>query len=218
MAITDFIINDIKPVPETHKIEEVQSMFSQTTYSHIPISRAGFYLGCLAEADTHCYNANSEIGVYSQSFQNYYVLFETNWLSVLEAFAKNSTNLMPVLNEEGNYIGYYELADVLSFFGNTPFMKLPGNIIIVEKGLVDYSLSEISQIVESNDGKIMGTLLSAISNDIAQVSIKVGDANFNDILATYRRYGYTIVSSHQEDRFLKELEDRSRYLDKYLNI
>ena len=115
-------------------------------------------------------------------------------------------------------MGYYELGDVMNFFGNTPFMSLPGNTVIIEKRLLDYSLSEISQIVESNDGRVLGVFISLINNETAQISLKVGDSNFNDILAAFRRYSYTIVSSHQEDLFLKDLQDRSRYLEKYLNI
>jgi len=146
------------------------------------------------------------------------VRYATNWLQVLEAFAQNNTNLLPVLNEKSQYIGYYELADVMSFFNNTPFISLSGNTLIIEKRLVDYSFSEICQIIESNDGRILGAFISEIANDIVQISLKIGDANFNDILAAFRRYDYTIISSHQEDIFLKELQERSRYLEKYLNI
>ena len=40
------------------------------------------------------------------------------------------------------------------FFDETPFMDSPGAIVVVEKGLKDYSFSEISQIIESNEGKV----------------------------------------------------------------
>ena len=40
----------------------------------------------------------------------------------------------------------------------------------------------------------------------------------NAIVQTFRRYGYTIISEHEEDKFLEDLKDRSNYLDKYLNI
>ena len=218
MGITDFIINDIIPVSETKRIEEVQAIFSQTTYSHVPVAKEGAYIGCLAEADTHCYDADRTIVSYAQAYQQFFVKQEANWLQVLEAFAQNKTNVLPVLNEGGKYMGYYELADIMSFVGNTPFMTLPGNTVIIEKRMVDYSFSEISQIVESNDGRILGVLISQIVNNTVQISLKTSDTNFNDILAAFRRYGYTIVSSHQEDAFLKDLQERSKYLNKYLNI
>ena len=125
---------------------------------------------------------------------------------------------MPVLDSTGKYLGYYELEDVMNFFNNTPFIREPGSVVIIEKGMQDYSFSEISQIVESNDGRIWGMFISKIENDVAQISIKLGRANFNDILSTFRRYNYNVISSHQEDTFLNDLRKRSQYLEKYLNI
>ncbi len=218
MIITDFIINDIKPISETEAIGEVQAIFSQTTYSHVPISRDGVYVGCLAENDTHCYDATCLISEYTHAYEHFFVRYETNWLDILETFAQNSTNIIPVLDENNTYIGYYELEDVMNFFNNTPFISEPGSIVIIEKGILDYSFSEISQIVESNDGKIWGMFISKIENDVAEISIKIGRANFNDILAAFRRYSYHIASSHQEDTFIKDLRERSKYLEKYLNI
>ncbi|WP_299682343.1 CBS domain-containing protein [uncultured Dokdonia sp.] len=218
MSITDFIINDIKPVSETASIGEVQTIFSQTTHSHVPIYRDNIYVGCLAENDTHCYDANCIISDYTHAYEHFFVRYETNWLDILETFAQNSANIMPVLDDDNHYIGYYELADVMNFFNNTPFISEPGSVVIIEKGIQDYSFSEISQIVESNDGKIWGGFISKIENDVAQISIKIGRANFNDILAAFRRYSYNVVSSHQEDTFIKDLRERSQYLEKYLNI
>ena len=148
----------------------------------------------------------------------FFVRYETDWLDILEMFAQHRTNIMPVLDEAGKYLGYYELEDVMNFFNNTPFIREPGSVVVIEKGILDYSFSEITQIVESNDGKIWGMFISKIENDLAQISIKLGRANFNDILSTFRRYSYNIISSHQEDTFLTDLRSRSQYLEKYLNI
>jgi len=218
MNITDFIINDIKPLDISQRVGDIQTIFSQTTYSHVPVMRDGKYIGVLPENDAHCFDAAQLLADYSHSFDPFFVRFETNWLDVLEAFARHSTNVMPVLDQVGVYLGYYELSDVMHIFNSTPFINEPGSVLVIEHGVLDYSFSEISQIVESNDGRILGVFVSKVANDVAQISIKVGSANFNDILAAFRRYSYTIVSSHQEDSFLSELRDRSKYLDKYLNI
>jgi hypothetical protein len=218
MTLTEFIINDITPVSESQNIGDVQSIFSQTTYSHVPIQRDGVYVGSLPENDTHCLGADTAISDFSHAYMHFFVRYETNWLDVLEAFAQNGCNLMPGLDDNNTYLGYYELEDVMRFFNNTPFISEPGSVVIIEKGVQDYSFSEISQIVESNDGKIWGIFISNIENDVAEISLKIGRSNFNDILSAFRRYSYNIISSHQEDSFLIDLRKRSQYLDKYLNI
>ena len=142
----------------------------------------------------------------------------TNWLDILEAFALNNSIIMPVLSKDNRYLGYYELSDILSLFNNTPFLNEAGGIIVVEKGRRDYSFSEICQIVESNDANILGVFISKMDNEIVQATIKIGHTGMNAIVQTFRRYGYHVTSSHEEDAFLEDLKDRSNYLDKYLNI
>jgi HJR/Mrr/RecB family endonuclease len=55
-------------------------------------------------------------------------------------------------------------------------------------------------------------------NDKVQVYIKVNAENLNEILQSFRRYDYEIISEHTEDNYLQNLKDRADYLDKYLNI
>ena len=93
---------------------------------------------------------------YLYSLEGFFVRKDTNWLDILESFAKNNSNIMPVLDDNNNYLGLFELGDIITLFNETPFLSEPGNILIVEKGIQDYSFSEISQIVESNNAKILG--------------------------------------------------------------
>ena len=103
-------------------------------------------------------------------------------------------------------------------FNDTPFLSETGGIVVIEKGMRDYSFSEICQIVESNEGKILAVFISKIENDVMQATIKLGHTGINEIVQTFRRYNYNVVSNHDEDTFIEDLKDRSKYLDKYLNI
>lgn len=82
------------------------------------------------------------------------------WLDVLEVFAKNHSNVVPMM-KNNLYVGYYELDDIIKFFHETPFeAELVGGIIVVQKPIVDYSMSQIAQIVESNNGSLLGLFIS----------------------------------------------------------
>ncbi len=218
MNLSQFIINDIKPINSSSKCRELQILFNQFTYSHIPVENEGIYVGCLSDTDAYCFDAEKTINEYKYALSGFFVRKNTNWLDVLEAFAQNSTNIMPVLNDKNQYLGYYEINDIINLFGETPFFSEPGGILIVEKGLNDFSFSEVSQLVESNDGKILGCFISKIENDVAQITIKIGNTGLNDIIQSFRRYSYNIVSGHDGDSYMENLKDRSDYLNKYLNI
>lgn len=218
MQLQDFVINDIKPLNITDEISDLQMLFNQLTYSHIPIQNEGVYLGCISETDAHCFDGEKSINECKYTIEGFYVRPTTNWLDVLEAFAQNSSNIMPVLDHNNVYLGYYELGDIMHLFNETPFFSEPGGILIVEKGIHDYSFSEISQIVESNDAKLLGAFVSKMDSDLARITIKISNASLNDVIQTFRRYSYNIISGHEEDSYIESLKERSQYLDRYLNM
>lgn len=218
MPLSEYIINDIEPIAVTDKIKNAQVLFNQLTYSHIPVHRDGAFLGCVSETDAHCFEADKTLEDYLYAVEGFHVWKHNIWLDVLEAFAQNDANIMPVLDEKNSYLGYYELNDIISLFNDTPFFAEPGGILIIEKGYNDYSFSEISQIIESNNAKLLGAFISKIENDLVQVTIKINNTGLNEIIQTFRRYSYKIISGHQEDVFIKNLKERSDYLNKYLNL
>ena len=218
MQLQDYIINDIKPLNINDTIGDLQLLFNQLTYSHIPIEKEGVYLGCIPETDAHCFEAAKNIADCSYTAEGFFVRFNTNWLDVLEAFAQNNSNIMPVLNLDNKYLGYYELNDIITLFNQTPFFAEDGGTLVIEKGLDDYSFSEISQIVESNKGKLLGAFISKMQNNLVQFTLKIGNASLNDIIQTFRRYNYSIISGHEDDSYIENLKERSDYLNKYLNM
>ncbi|WP_179317443.1 acetoin utilization protein acuB [Winogradskyella undariae] len=218
MELQDYIINDIKPLDVTDKVSDIKMLFNQLTYSHIPIEKDGVYMGCISETDAHCFEAAKIIEDCHYAVEGFFVRPATIWLDVLEAFAQNDTNIMPILDHNNKYLGYYELNDVIHLFNETPFFSEPGGIIMVEKGVNDYSFSEISQIVESNDAKILGAFVSKIEGNLARITLKIGNGSLNEVIQTFRRYSYNIISGHEDDSYVESLKSRSKYLDKYLNM
>ncbi|WP_424493131.1 CBS domain-containing protein [Salinimicrobium sp. GXAS 041] len=218
MSIQTYIINDVKIRPISEKIQNIQDLFSQFTYSHIPVEKEDIYIGCISENDARCFDPGKTLEDYQYSMEGFYAREEDNWLDALDTFAQNQANILPVLDENNVYLGYVELHDIINIFTESPFLNGPGGILIVEKGFKDYSFSEISQIAESNGAHILGAFVSKLENDVAQITVKIGQTGLNTILQAFRRYGYNVISSHQEDTFKSNLRDRSRYLDKYLNV
>ncbi len=218
MPLSEYIINDIKPLKVTSNVGDAQQLFNQLTYSHIPIQKDGVYIGCISETDAHCFDSGKSIGDNLYTLEGFFVRKSTLWLDVLEAFAQKDTNIMPVLGDKNQYLGYYELNDIISMFNQTPFFSEPGGILIIEKGYNDYSFSEVCQITESNNGKLLGAFISKTENDMVQITLKIGNTGLNDIIQSFRRYSYNIVSGHEDDTFVQNLKDRSDYLNKYLNL
>ena len=221
MNLSELIINDIGPIEVSQSIGDVQQILQSLTYSHVPISSNKEFIGCLSGNDAQCLDSELVIEDCKYVIEYFFVNDTTNWLDVLEAFAQNNTNIMPVMHNVSNinkYVGYYELKDIIGLFDQTPFFFEPGAVLIVSKDLKEYSFSEVSQIIESNNAKILGVFLSKIDNDQAEITLKISNYRLSDIIQTFIRYGYVVVSGHEGESYVQDLKDRSDYLKKYLDI
>lgn len=218
MRLQKHILNDVDILNISEKIGDIQELFNQLTYTHLPVEENGIYVGCISENDIRCFENDKSLDEYRYALEGFYVRDSNYWLDSLEAFAQNNSNILPVLDENNNYLGYVELNEMISLFKETPFLHEAGNILVVEKAFKDFTFGEVSQIVESNNAHLLGAFVSRMDEDMAEITLKITPSGMNEILQAFRRYGYIIISEHQEDTFNKNLKDRSKYLDKYLNI
>lgn len=216
--LSEYINNDFKPFTSLDTIATIQDFFIDITYSHFPIVDNGVFLGCISAVDVETFEAPKTVADYRYAVEGFFVRTTMIWLDVLEVFAKNNSNIVPILDDANQYIGYYEITDIIKFLNETPFLKETGGVIVVEKPTEDYSMSQITQIVESNNGKLLGVFVSDANASKVQVTIKTTLGAMNEIIQSFRRYNYEIISEHNEDNYLNTLKERSEYLDKYLNL
>lgn len=216
--IQDYLKQDHKAISRNEDIVSVQDFFEEMNYSHFPVTDQENYVGNLNAEDALSFDTSKSVADYQYVLESFFANTTMSWFEVLEIATKNQANVVPVLNEQNAYVGYYELDDILLFFQDTPLIKDPGPILVVQKGIQDYSLGQIAQIVESNNGKLLGAFVSATVDSKIEITLKLALGPLNEIIQTFRRYNYEIVSHHQDDQYMTNLKERSDYLDKYLNL
>ena len=215
----EYILNQIEVLTLNSSIKKAQKICERFSVTHIPIIENGKFMGCISESDSLTIEDHtSSISKYSYIFNFFYANENGSILELMKLFANNESNIMPILDKEKNYIGYYELNDILDLFCSSPFMRHDGVIMIIEKGKNDFSVSEICQIVESNESKILGLHISSETLDTIGATVKINSKDINEVIQTFRRYKYTIISEHEDDIYLQDLIERSDYLQKYLNM
>lgn len=216
--ITDYINNNIRPLNIFDPVSAAQDLFAEYPFTHFPVLEDDVYIGSAGSEDVELMDIDKTMADARYTFDRFFVRDSNIWLDVLEVFAKNETNVMPVLSGDNKYLGYYEITDIIKFFHETPFLKEDGGILVVEKAIHGYSMSEVAQIVESNNARLLGLFISDATIEKVQITLKISLGGLSEIIQTFRRYNYDIISEHQEDAYLNTLKDRSDYLDKYLNI
>lgn len=219
MNINDYILKEIKAFHLKDTVKKAQRLFKNYPITHFPVVENNKLLGSFAEDDIQTLeNKEEELVVHSYLLNSFFADEKATVLELLKIFADNNTTIIPVLNKDKNYMGYYDLCDVLDVFSTSPFMIEESETLIVEKLEMDYSMGEVSQIVEANGGKLLGVYISEKSNDFVQVTLKIVSDEINEIIQTFRRYDYKIVSNHENDIYLEDLKNRSDYLQKYLEM
>ena len=216
--LSEYINNDFKALKIDEPISEVQDFFEEINFSHFPVLENDIYIGSISKNDLETFDFDKNLSDYKYSFERFFTRENSILLEVLEVFSKNHSNLIPVLNAENKYLGYYEIEEVIKTFQETPFLSESGNIIIIKKEIIDYSMSQIAQIVESNNGKLLGVFVSNSDLSNIEITLKINVGDINDIIQSFRRYNYEIISEHQQDDYISILKENANYLEKYLSI
>ena len=187
---------------------------------HLPIVNHREFLGLISDSDIYDLNDPDEpVGNHNLSLQKPYVKEEQHIYEVIELMSRMELTLVPVLNQEKQYLGVITQEDLTRKFAHLSAMQQPGGIIELEMLQHDYSLSQISQIVESNNGRILSLYVAASDdNSRLRVTLKINLTDLTSILETLNRYNYSVVSSHLNSEDLDEFyQERFDGFLKYLN-
>ncbi len=219
MLFLDFIINDIKPLQLSDTVAYAKELIASNTLSHIPVVTDKKLIAMLSEADIQTIDdAYATMADLEYLYNSFTVSVTANWFEAIKTFGENDANIIPVLSKEQEYLGYYELMDFISLLNDMPLMEHFGKTIIISKALNDYSISEIAQIIESENGKILGLFISKLTEDKAYITIKLATEQLNAILNDFRRYEYHIISDNVDDKYIQDLKERSDYLTRFFEL
>ena len=105
-TITDYITNDFKAIDSESNIEQVQDFFVEGHFSHFPVVEERIYIGCIAADDIETFDSDKKIKHYRYALEGFYARTNMIWLDVLEVFARNHSNVVPVLDDDNAYVDY----------------------------------------------------------------------------------------------------------------
>jgi CBS domain-containing protein len=188
---------------------------------HLPIVNQRDFLGLISDADIYDLNDPAEpIGNHSLSLEKPYVREDQHIYEVIELLSRLELTLVPVLNYENHYLGVITQEELTQHFAHLSAMQQPGGIIELEMLEHEYSLSEISRIVESNNARILSLYVSSNGErSKMRVTLKINLTDMTSVLQTFDRYNYKVVSSHMSSDSLDEFfQERFDVFLKYLNI
>jgi len=139
---------------------------------------------------------------------------------IMEVASRLKLSIVPVLDEQKNFLGVITLMELLHYFAELSALRSPGGIIVIELNSNDFSMSQIAQIVEGNDAKILSAYISSHPDSTKlELTLKLNVTELTSIIQTFNRYNYTIRGSYMKhDDEADLLDERYDLLMRYLNI
>jgi len=189
--------------------------------SHLPIVNNQEFLGLISDTDIYDMNQpNEPIGNHALTLYKPFVTTEQHVFEVIGLASRLKLSVVPVLDSKNNYKGVITSNDLIRHIAGISSLDQPGGIIVIEVVDRDYSLSQIAQIIESNNVKILSMYItSSPGSTKLEVTLKVNTGDLASVIRTFERYNYEVktwvTDNDSMDRFYSERFD---LLMKYLNI
>jgi CBS domain-containing protein len=189
--------------------------------SHIPVVNGSKYLGLVS--DKLIYDLNLlDVPIETQldKLNTSHVHKEQHIFEIAIMMYKLKLSVLPVLDIDHYYLGAITLYDLARRFAKLFSLEEIGGVIILEMNINNYSLSEISQIVESNDVKILSCFLDRKhgTNNL-DVILKLDKDDLSPLIQAFMRYDYNVKAVYMDQSELRDLyKDRFDLFMKFMNI
>lgn len=216
------LISDVIPALKTSDTG-VKALYWMDIFriSHLPIVNNSEFLGLISDTDIYDLNSPDEpIGNHNLSLFSPFISEEQHVYEAIALVSNLKLSAIPVLDRDKNYLGLIIAQKLMHFMGDLFSVKNPGGILVLELGMIDYSLTQIAQIVESNDAKILSLYITTPPDSTkVEITIKINRVDLTSIIQTFIRFEYIIKASFTENNEMESLyNNRFEQFLHYLNI
>ncbi len=211
--LAEELINPNMPVLSLNdSVAEALELMEQDKVSQLAMVENDVYLGLVSEDvllnwpnDTHLLSQLHlpQNAVSAHLYQHIYELIElTNQYQL---------STIPILDEEGLYAGSILVSDMMAKFAALLGVQEPGAVVLLSMTNQNYSLTDISRLVESNNTKILSSYFAGSEygmTDKATLTLKLNRTDVSAVVATFERFGYQVAGTFANDTI--EHPDRQR--------
>jgi len=220
MLVSDLITDEIPPLKLTDTVEMALDWMEQFKVSHLPVVNNRELIGVVSESDLLDYNKPHETFESAKiPLLKPVIHFNQHVYDLLKLMTSLNLTIMPVLDENEHFKGSISLKGFVQNLANLIAVQNPGGVIVLELNVNDYSVTQIGNIVEGNDAKILSLHVASVPESTRiEVTIKVNKEDLSRIIQTFNRYNYTIKATFQQGGYHDDLKNRLDEFMHFLNI
>jgi CBS domain-containing protein len=220
LTAKELITDIIEPLKTSDTGKDALRLMNDYKVSHLPIVNNEKLLGLISEKDIYDFNEFEEpLGNHPLSLTACYVYEWQHIFEILKLAESLKLTLIPVIDKNETYLGSVLSLDLIFRISQLFMLDKPGALFILEMSINDYVLTEIANIIESNNAKILtSAILHQPDTTKIDLVLKVNTIEVNSILKTFERYNYQVKAVYDEQSDQEGLKERYDMLMKYLDV
>jgi len=209
-------IQSIHPNEDGNRALELMDLYR---VNHLAVVKNDFYLGVISDKEIMNWTSTEEyIEEHLPNLASPHVLHRQHLFDIIEVLEQNNLSVVPVLDKDQLYQGVITNRKLLYTIANSAAIQSVGGVIVLQMNNNDYSMTEIANIIESNDTKILSSyIISKKDSTKMELTIKLNKTDITAIIKDLERYEYNIKASYKEEDpntdFLERYEQLMRFLD-----
>jgi acetoin utilization protein AcuB len=220
--IAENLISDVIPSVKSTEIgQKALSWMDLYRVSHIPVVDENKYLGLVS--DKLIYDLNLlEVTIVKEldKLDTSHAHKDQHIFEVAVVMYKLKISVLPVLDDDHYYLGAITLYDLARRFAHLFSLQEIGGVMVLEMNVNDYSMTQISKIVEDNGTKILSSFLDRKpGSSNLNVILKLDKEDLSPLIQSFVRYDYNVKAVYLDQSMLSDLyDDRYDQFMKFMNI
>lgn len=220
--LAENLISDVVPSLQCmEKGQKALNWMDVFRVSHLPVVEGTKYLGLVSDKLIYDLDLlDKPIESEKDKLNTSHVHKEQHIFEVAILMYKLKLSVIGVLDDEHYYIGAITLYDLARRFARLFSLQEIGGVVVLEVNVNDYSLVQISQIVESNDTKILSFFLNrSPGTNTMEIILKLDKEDLSPVIEALMRYDYHVKDVYLDNSMLNDLyQDRFDQFMKFMNI
>jgi len=219
MQAFELISSTIQPISPDEDGEKALELMNIFRVNHLAIVKNNFYLGVVSDKEIMNWNSKTEfIEEHLPNLASPHVLYNQHLFDIIEVLEKNNLSVVPVLDKDKQFQGVITSRKLLYTIANSAAIQSVGGVIVLQMNNNDYSMTEIANIIENNNTKILSSyVISKKDSTEIELTIKLNKSDISDVIRDLHRYEYNVKASFKENDPNTDFLDRYEQLMRYLN-
>jgi|Laugrespbdmm15sd_2_1035082.scaffolds.fasta_scaffold00716_9 acetoin utilization protein AcuB len=153
-------------------------------------------------------------------YADVFVHSSDHFFEVLKVADLHKLKVVPILDDQGDFLGVFNLAEAAPVFAKICSTEFEGGIIILAVNEKQYSLADICRIAESNNIKVLSAYAARNTQREGGliITVKLNRNDLSTIIKSLERYSYEILAQFSHTEIYNEDKERLDLFLRFLNI